>query len=107
MFRMTTMRRVVGRCWLGGREPVLSFAGAVLPMTTTRLPLWVGFMAAPVWVTANKPTRECTDDHLPCQGAVGSEEETCPARSLPRRPLPLRQREAAGPADSELDAWQV
>jgi hypothetical protein len=51
---MTTMRRVVGRCGLDGREPVLSFAAAVLPITTTRLPLLVGFMAAPVRAMAVK-----------------------------------------------------
>jgi hypothetical protein len=51
---MTTMRRVVGRCGAGYLKVVLSFAGAVLPMTTTRLPTLVRFMAAPVRATADE-----------------------------------------------------
>jgi hypothetical protein len=32
----------------------LSFAGALLPMTTTRLPVWVWFMTVPVRATADE-----------------------------------------------------
>jgi hypothetical protein len=51
---MTTMRRGVARWLAGSRQAPLSAAGAGRPMTTTRLPIWVGFMAAPVvrWPTS-------------------------------------------------------
>jgi hypothetical protein len=53
-------------------------------MTTTRLPIWVWFMAAPVRAMADKATHECTDGHVACQGAAGSEEKSVPRKKLSR-----------------------
>jgi hypothetical protein len=66
-FLMMTMRWVVGRCFVGCWWPVFSFAGAVRPMTTTRLPIFC-FMAVTFRAMAIMTYDKCTDDHIACQG---------------------------------------
>jgi hypothetical protein len=51
---MTTMRWVVDRWLVGCVQPIFSFARAVRPMRTTRLPILVWFMVVPVRAMANK-----------------------------------------------------